>query len=107
MAYEVEIVPASADCPIEGWYERHRDHYHRQRVDNVLLVPNRYIQLDRESGQAFVQKLINGAPTLQEIEMGLRNDRSTQVLAGLSDEDEIALIRTSSEEQLRSAIFGN
>lgn len=74
-------------------------------VDNVLLVPNRYIQMDRESGRAFVQKMVGDVPALQEIDMGLRNDRFTQVLAGLSDGDSIALIRTSSEDQLRGVLF--
>ena len=106
VAYEVEIVPDANDAQLKAGMSATAI-ITTARVDNILLVPNRYIQLDRESRRAFVQKLINGAPTLQEIEMGLRNDRSTQVLAGLSDEDEIALIRTSSEEQLRSAIFGN
>ena len=105
VAYEVEIVPASAIAQLRAGMSATAI-ITTANVDNVLLVPNRYIQLDRESGQAFVQKIVSNAPTLQEIEMGLRNDRFTQVLAGLSDNDEIALIRTSSEAQLRSAIFG-
>ena len=105
VAYEVEIVPASAIAQLRAGMSATAI-ITTANVDNVLLVPNRYIQLDRESGKAFVQKIVSNAPTLQEIEMGLRNDRFTQVLAGLSDNDEIALIRTSSEEQLRSAIFG-
>ncbi len=106
VAYEVEIVPDANNAQLKAGMSATAI-ITTARVDNILLVPNRYIQLDRESGRAYVQKIIGGTPTLQEIEMGLRNDRSTQVLAGLSDEDEIALIRTSSEEQLRSAIFGN
>ena len=105
VAYEVEIVPDSAIAQLRAGMSATAI-ITTANVDNVLLVPNRYIQLDRESGQAFVQKIVSNTPTLQEIEMGLRNDRFTQVLAGLSDNDEIALIRTSSEEQLRSAIFG-
>ena len=106
VAYEVEIVPETTDAQLKAGMSATAI-ITTARVDNVLLVPNRYIQLDRESGRAFVQKIISQTPTLQEIEMGLRNDRFTQVLAGLADADEIALIRTSSEEQLRSAIFGN
>ena len=63
-------------------------------------------QWQRESGRAFVQKMVSGVPVLQEIEMGLRNDRFTQVLSGLNDGDSIALIRASSEDRLRGAIFG-
>jgi len=105
VAYEVEIVPDPTDAPLRAGMSATAIITTAQ-VDNVLLVPNRYIQLDRESGRAFVQKMVNGAPTLQEIEMGLRNDRFTQVLAGLDDGDSIALIRASSEDRLRGAIFG-
>ncbi len=106
VAYKVEIVPDSTDAQLKAGMSATAIITTAQ-VDNVLLVPNRYIQLDRESGRAFVQKIIAEAPTLQEIELGLRNDRFTQILAGLNDTDEIALIRTSSEEQLRRAMFGN
>ena len=105
VAYEVEIVPESTDAQLRAGMSATAI-ITTASVDNILRVPNRYIQLDRESGRAFVQKIINDVPTLQEIEMGLRNDRFTQVLAGLADADRIALIRASSEDQLRSAIFG-
>ena len=105
VAYEVEIVPDSTDAQLRAGMSATAIITTAQ-VDNILRVPNRFIQLDRESGRAFVQKIINDVPSLQEVEMGLRNDRFTQILAGLSDEDQIALIRSSSEDQLRSAIFG-
>jgi len=105
VAYEVEIVPDPTDAPLRAGMSATAI-ITTAEVDNVLLVPNRYIQLDRESGRAFVQKMIGGVPALQEIDMGLRNDRFTQVLAGLSDGDSIALIRTSSADQLRGALFG-
>ncbi len=105
VAYEVEIVPESTDAQLRAGMSATAIITTAQ-VDNILRVPNRFIQLDRESGRAFVQKIINDVPSLQEVEMGLRNDRFTQILAGLSDEDQIALIRSSSEDQLRSAIFG-
>lgn len=105
VAYEVEIVPDTTDAQLRAGMSATAI-ITTAHVDNILLVPNRYIQLDRESGRAFVQKIINNVPSLQEIEMGLRNDRFTQVLAGLTDEDQIALIRSNSEDQLRSAIFG-
>ena len=105
VAYEVEIVPEATDAQLRAGMSATAI-ITTAKVDNILLVPNRYIQLDRESGRAFVQRIVNQVPTLQEIEMGLRNDRFTQVLAGLADADQIALIRSSSEDQLRSAIFG-
>jgi HlyD family secretion protein len=106
VAYEVEIIPRTNDAPLKAGMSATAI-ITTAEVDNVLLVPNRYIQLDRESGRAFVQKLLNGEPVLQEVELGLRNDRFSQIVAGLNDTDQIALIRTSSEDRLRGALFGN
>lgn len=105
VAYEVEIVPNQTDAQLKAGMSATAI-ITTAEVDNVVLVPNRYVQLDRETGQAFVQKMVSGAPVLQEIELGLRNDRFSQVVAGLTDTDEVALIRTSSEDQLRGALFG-
>jgi HlyD family secretion protein len=106
VAYEVEIVPdLLEDVPVRAGMSATAIITTAQ-VDNVLLIPNRYIQVDRETGRAFVQKIMNGQPVLQEVELGLRNDRTSQVLAGLQDGDQIALIRSSSQERLRNALFG-
>ncbi len=105
IAYEVEIVPDPTDAPLRAGMSATAIIVTAE-VDNVLLVPNRYIQLDRESGRAFVHKLVDGQPVLQEIRIGLRNDRYSQVLAGLDEGDELALVRVSSEEELRRALFG-
>ena len=69
-------------------------------VDDVVLLPNRYIQRDRESGRAFVYKMVDGEPRLQEVELGLRNERESQILAGLDDGDEVALV---TRQQRRTA----
>jgi hypothetical protein len=74
-------------------------------VDDVVLIPNRYITLDRDTGKAYVYRLVNGQPALQEVELGLRNERESQILAGLDAGDTIALITQSGAEQLR-ALFG-
>ncbi len=106
VAYEVEIVPNQNDAPLKSGMSATAI-ITTAEVDNVILVPNRYIQLDRETGQAFVQKMVGEAPVLQEIQLGLRNDRFSQVVAGLADSDEVALIRSTTEDRLRGALFGN
>ncbi|MEM7532421.1 MAG: efflux RND transporter periplasmic adaptor subunit [Chloroflexota bacterium] len=105
IAYEVTIVPDQTDVPLRSGMSATAI-ITTARVDDVLLVPNRYIQLDRQNDQAFVNKLVNGEPALQEIELGMRNEQESQVLAGLDTGDIVALILTSSEEQLRGALFG-
>jgi HlyD family secretion protein len=105
IAYEVTIVPDATDAPLRAGMSATAIITTAQ-VDNVVLVPNRFIQIDRENNQAFVYRVINGAPALQAVELGLRNDAESQILAGVSDGDTVALITASSEERLRGALFG-
>lgn len=105
IAYEVTVVPDPSDAPLRAGMSATAIITTAQ-VDNVVLLPNRYIQLDRETDQAFVYKLVNGAPVLQAVELGLRNERESQILAGLTDGDTVALITASSGERLRGALFG-
>ena len=77
-----------------------------ERRENVLLAPNRFVRLDRATGQAFVDKLVNGEPTSVEIQIGLRDETHSEVLSGLEEGDVIVLITESSREQLRRAVGG-
>ncbi len=105
VAYEVTIVPDATDAPLRAGMSATAI-ITTAEVGDVVLLPNRYIQLDRENDRAFVYKLVDGAPVLQEVELGLRNERVSQVLAGVQPGDEVALVTQSSEEQLRGALFG-
>lgn len=105
VAYAVTIVPDATDAPLRAGMSATAI-ITTAEVGDVVLLPNRYIQLDRETGRAFVYKVVNGAPALQEVELGLRNERVSQVMAGVQPGDEVALVTRSSEEQLRGALFG-
>jgi hypothetical protein len=50
--------------------------------------------------------MVNGEPVRQQVELGLRNERESQILAGLQEGDQIALVTQTSEERLRGALFG-
>ena len=69
-------------------------------------TPGRDITIDRDSGEAYVFKMVDGSPVRQQVELGLRNERESQILAGLQDGDVLAFVTQSSEEQLRGALFG-
>jgi HlyD family secretion protein len=105
IAYEVTIVPDATDAPLRAGMSATAI-VTTAEVDDVLLVPNRYITVNRDSGLAYVYKLVDGEPVQQEIELGLRNERESQVLAGLKDDDVLALVTQTSTEQLRGALFG-
>lgn len=105
ITYEVEIVPEPTEAPLRAGMSATAI-ITTARVDNVLLIPNRYVQFDRDKNKYYVQKVVSGAPVLAEINIGLRNERESQILAGLSDGDQIALLSVDRQQQLASAIFG-
>lgn len=104
IAYEVTVTPDPSDAPLRAGMSATAIITTAQ-VDNVILLPNRFIQLDRDTDQAFVYKMVNNQPILQEVELGLRNEQESQILAGLNDGDSVALVSRSAGEQLRQ-IFG-
>lgn len=65
-----------------------------ERLEEVMVVPNRAIQIDRQSERAmvYVEKLDEeGNAVRVEIELGLRNDAVTQVAAGLDEGDQVII----------------
>lgn len=61
-----------------------------ERLEQVLLVPNWAIRIDRDTGHTYVN-LWRGEGLVQEveIELGLRGEDASQVLAGLEPGDEV------------------
>jgi HlyD family secretion protein len=105
VAYEVTIVPEPSDEPLRAGMSA-TSIITTANVDDVILAPNRFITIDRNTGEAYVFKMVDGAPVRQQVELGLRNERESQILAGLQDGDELAFVTQSAEEQLRGALFG-
>jgi len=104
IAYEVTVVPDATDAPLRAGMSATAS-ITTANVDDALLLSNRFIQIDRDTGRAYVYKMVSGAPALQEVELGLRNERQSQILAGLQPDDEVALVSLTGEERLR-ALFG-
>jgi HlyD family secretion protein len=59
---------------------------------SVLLVPNRAIQIDRDTGELYVERMNGEATERAEITIGLRDETNSEVLEGLQDGD-VVLIR--------------
>lgn len=79
-----------SDAPLRAGINFDRN-YHHGPGRQCGLITEPLSQLDRENNQAFVYKLVNGAPVLQEVELGLRNERESQILAGLTDGDSVGI----------------
>ncbi len=60
--------------------------------DDVLTIPNWAIRLDRDTGQAYVNRL-NAGDTFEEVavEIGLRNEQSSEILTGLLEGDTVVI----------------
>jgi len=76
-----------------------------ERRDGVLLAPNRFIRVDRLTGKTFVDLLVNGLVQPIEIQIGLRDEFSSEVLAGLEEGDLIVLIKESTRDQLQQTFM--
>jgi len=76
-----------------------------ERRDGVLLAPNRFIRIDRLTGKAFVDRLAGGQLQPVEIQIGLRDESLSEVLAGLEEGDVIVLVQESSRKQLQQTFM--
>jgi HlyD family secretion protein len=74
--------------------------------DNVLLVPNRAVQRDRETSKTFVERLVQGVPQQVEVRLGLRDEQQSEVRAGLEEGDQIAIRKVSSLQKLQQTFSG-
>ncbi len=75
-----------------------------ERRESALLVPNRFIRVDRTTGQAFVDILAGEEIHPTEIQIGLRDETFSEVLAGLDEGDVVVLVKESSRDRLQRTI---
>lgn len=89
-----QLLPGlSADATIET-----------ERLEDVLLVPNRAVSIDRSRGEPryFVEKVgADGLPTVVEIKLGVRGETASHVLEGLSEGDRVIVRKVLRREQLQ------
>jgi HlyD family secretion protein len=102
VTYKVTVRLHPTDAPLRVGMTANVDIVTEQRK-GILLVPNRFVRIDRTTGQAFVDQLVGGEVQSIEIQIGLRDETFSEVLAGLEAGDMVVLIKESSREQLRRA----
>lgn len=75
-----------------------------QQKDDVLLVPNRAISIDRETGALYVEKLVDGKIVRAEVEIGLQDESFGEVLRGLEKGDQVVISGSDMADRLRSGM---
>jgi len=63
--------------------------------ESALVIPNRFIRIDRNTGRAYVE--VKRGDQVEEVEIitGLRNDSESEVLQGLNEGDELIVLPNS------------
>lgn len=77
-----------------------------RQLKNVVVVPNRAIQIDRAGSEpvVFVEKVDGqGQPARVEVELGSRNGKVTEVVAGLKEGDQV-IIRKQAQVGVGSSL---
>ncbi|HYO88859.1 MAG TPA: efflux RND transporter periplasmic adaptor subunit [Candidatus Limnocylindrales bacterium] len=67
-----------------------------QELQDALIVPNRFIRLDRATQQAFVTVESDSGRFLEvQVELGLRNETESQIVSGIDEGQRIVLVARS------------
>lgn len=101
VTYDVQVALEPTEAPIRAGMSATVS-ISTSEKSNVLLLPNRMIQFDQETGARYVQVLRNGELTAVQIETGLRDDQYSEIVAGLSEGDQVTVDTASSAERLRT-----
>jgi HlyD family secretion protein len=105
VAYKVRIDIDPTDAPLRAGMSATSTIVSSTR-ENALLVPNRAIQLERETGRTYVERLVNGTPEKVEVKLGLRDDQQAEVREGVEETDRLIVRKESSLQKLQQSFGG-
>jgi HlyD family secretion protein len=75
-----------------------------QRRENVLLVPSRAISVDRDAGQFYVERFVDGEVERVEIEIGIQDASYTEIVRGLEEGDQLVVGGSTMIDRLRAGM---
>ena len=103
VSYWVTIEISPTNLPLRGGMTANTEIVRDQR-EGVLLVPNRAIWIDADSGQPFVEKMIDGEVAVAFIEQGISNEQVSEVLEGLDEGDQLVVRTVSLRDRFRDVV---
>ena len=104
VSYAVEIDVDAGDAMIRAGMSANAE-ITTEHKEGVLLIPNRAIRVDRNSGTYHVEKWLNGQAMDLQIVPGMRNDTYSEVVEGLAEGTEL-IIRNQSLTDRVGGAFG-
>lgn len=105
VSYSVRLDIGPTNAPLKGGMSATATIIASTRP-NVLLVPNRAVQLERETGKTYVERVAGKDLVRTEVQLGLRDEQFSEVREGLSEGETLAIRNRSGKEQLRSLFTG-
>jgi HlyD family secretion protein len=103
VSYAVTISFNPTDVPLRSGMTANMTIITQQKHD-VLLVPNRALSFDRETGGLYVEKLLNDNVVRADVEIGLQDDSFGEVLSGLEKGDEVVISGSDLADRLRQGM---
>ena len=102
ISYLVTVHFDQVDAPVRSGMSA-TAHITSSSRKGVLLAPNRAVQIDRATGQTFVERESDLGPQKVEVRLGLRDEQSSEVREGLAEGDRLIIRKFSSRDQLQRA----
>jgi HlyD family secretion protein len=75
-----------------------------EQREDVLLVPNRAVSIDRDTGLLYVETPVNGEVVRVEVEIGLQDESFSEVLRGLEEGDRVVIEGSDLADRLRQSM---
>ncbi len=103
VSFQVTIEISETALPLRGGMTANVEIVQEQRED-VLVVPNRAIWIDSDSGRPFVEKIEEEQIVAVFIEQGISNEEMSEVLSGLQENDKLVVRSVSIRDRFRSVV---
>ena len=94
VSYDVIIGLAPTDAPIRADMTANAT-IRVQELTDVLMIPTWVVRVDQSTGQTYVQRRVGDDVERVDVELGVRYEGSAEVLAGLSEGDEVVRLSDS------------
>jgi RND family efflux transporter MFP subunit len=103
ISYRATVSVAPQTLPIRGGMTANTEIV-RDSAEDVLLIPNRAIWIDTDTGKPFVEKLVGEEIVITSIEQGLANEEMSEITRGLEDGEKLVVRDVSIRERFRNVV---